>query len=166
MPLPVPVRIDIDTDMLPIADKRLLHPHHNPRWDPASPHALAALLADISARQSPLQSSTLVTDFEDGLELSPPLDSSDDSDTPSPPDVSELVSGRPLPTQSILLSASKKQPAPQEQASGDANGSEPLKQSLRGIFTLWKLSRPQMGIASDAQDKEAFMRLVGEAIGL
>lgn len=165
-PLPVPVRIDSDTpgDVLPIPDIRLLQPHRNPRWDPASPHALARLLADISPRLSPAQSPALVTDFDDDLELSPPLDSSDDSDTPSPPDVSALIGD--VPQREMTLSYAMGEESPRESGPPVDDGSEPLKQSLRGLYTLWKMSRSQKGGSTDAQDKESFMRVVEEAIGI
>lgn len=163
--LPVPVRLDSDTpgEVLPIPNARLLQPHHNPRWDPASPQALARLLAEISPRHSPAHSPALATEFEDNLELSPPLDGSDDSDTPSPPDVLGLIT-EPFKLQmtvpSVVVTADDA-----DATTPVDDEDEPLKQSLMGIYNLWKSGRSRKNITV-TEDKEAFMRIVEEVVGL
>ncbi|KAI0348034.1 hypothetical protein BDW22DRAFT_1350173 [Trametopsis cervina] len=170
-PLPVPARLgasDAFEDAVPIPTMLNVPPQwvHNPRWDPASPQALARLLADISPRMSPPQNAAVVADFEDDFGLSPPLEgSSDDSDTLSPPDVLGLNPTSALEDQKEAL-------APNalgleegiESATPVFEEEEPLRQSLKGLFALWKMSRSQKGITSEEADRTSFMRIVGEVV--
>lgn len=166
--LPVPVRLVSDTsgEALPVPNLAAFSSQwtqHNPRWDPASPQALARLLAKISPRHSPAQSPRLLTDFEDELESSPPMEgSSDDSDTPSLPgsDVLGLISG---PAGEVAADT-----VPEETRGDDEDGAigvsgdeESLKQSLRGLYDLWKRSRSH---STDEKDRQSFMRIVEEIV--
>lgn len=129
-----------------------------------------------------------------GLEeaLSPPsLETSDDSDeTPSPPpgemdrDVlglmrsfaevpsaraaSDLEADREREDDSVkpsqISSSSSKD---EEQDKGEDEGVEALRQSAKGLYALWRAGRVRAGNGgSEAEDKAAFVRIVGDAIGI
>jgi hypothetical protein len=128
--------------------------NHNPRWEPASPQALSRLLAEISPRHSPSQNATIIADFDDSLELSPPLDgSSDESDTLSPPDVLGLIADE-APHQTAA-------PKPSAEEIQDFKG--PMKQSLKGLFTLWKMNSARAGLSEEEQ-RQSFLRVVEDVI--
>lgn len=143
--------------------------HYNPRWGPASPKALARLLAEISPRQSPPQVAAIVADFEDDLELSPPFaGSSDDSDTLSPPDsdVLGLLSGPAAEVEIQNEAVAPAEPTTALRAEEPAHDDEePLKQSLKGLFALWKSSRSQKGVSSEEDLRQSFLRIVEAAVG-
>ncbi|KAI0094919.1 hypothetical protein BDY19DRAFT_982245 [Irpex rosettiformis] len=138
--------------VLNIPPSRWLH-HHNPHCGPASPKALARLLAEISPRQSPPQFAAIIADFEDELELSPPLaGSSDDSDTLSPPDDVLGLIPEPIAENRDEAAASD---VPIEVSREDEHGSstpeieEPLRQSIKGLYALWNSSMSQRGASSE-----------------
>ena len=41
---------------------------------------------------------------------------------------------------------------------------EPLRQSLQGLFALWKSSRSQEGAISEEETRQSFLRIVGEVV--
>lgn len=147
---------------------RWLH-HHNPRWGPACPKALAQLLADISPRQSPPQFAAIVPDFEDDLELSPPLaGSSDDSDTISSPD-DDILGAIPAAADedrfgTVASDVPTEQPPVAQDSLPVSTIEEPLRQSLKGLYALWKSSRSQEGAISEDDQRESFLRIVGEVV--
>lgn len=176
-PLAVPARNDVrdvpgEALHIPNAlndlPPRWLH-HHNPRWGPACPKALAQLLADISPRQSPPQFAAIIPDFEDDLELSPPLaGSSDDSDTISSPD-DDILGTIPARTDedrsgTTASDVPTEQPPAAEATSPVSAIEEPLRQSLQGLFALWKSSRSQEGAISEEETRQSFLRIVGEVV--
>lgn len=192
------------------------------KWEPASPSALARLLADISPRRSPVSFSDELSinehhavDFDGGefgvgrytgfegegpglglgmglglgLEeaLSPPsLETSDGSDeTPSPPpgemdrDVlglmrgfaeapsaraaSDLETDREREDGSVKPSQISSSKEDEEQD----EGAEALRQSAKGLYALWRAGRVRAGKGgSEAEDKAAFVRIVGDAISI
>lgn len=129
-----------------------------------------------------------------GLEeaLSPPsLETSDDSDeTPSPPpgemdrDVLGLMRGfaeAPSARAASDLEADREgeddsvKPSQissslskdEEQDKGEDEGGEALRQSAKGLYALWRAGRVRAGKGgSEAEDKAAFVRIVGDAIGI
>ncbi|KAI0778162.1 hypothetical protein BD413DRAFT_684062 [Trametes elegans] len=89
VPLPVPVRVpseDTYAEPLPIPPSLMARPRTNSRWDPASPTALAKLLASITPRESasasPAPGATF--DMEEVLS-SPTVGGSNDSELSSSP---------------------------------------------------------------------------------
>ncbi|KAI0365226.1 hypothetical protein BV20DRAFT_954754 [Pilatotrama ljubarskyi] len=88
-PLPVPVRVaseDTYAEPLPIPPALVPRPRSNSRWDPASPTALARLLASITPRETPSPSPAADSSFDMEEELSSPtVGGSNDSDLSSSP---------------------------------------------------------------------------------
>lgn len=140
----------------------------NSRFDPASPHLLSHLLSNISPRISPSECPAFVPDLESEPDLSPPRDGSEESDTPSPPDVLGLYSGPAL----LQTSRSKKSHGLDISAvDGPVVAEEDeeemaLKQGLKGLYALWNMSRVRKGILPDDQAKTAFVRIVQDVVGL
>ncbi|KAI0669923.1 hypothetical protein C8Q78DRAFT_976572 [Trametes maxima] len=105
VPLPVPVRVpseDAYAEPLPIPPSLLARPGGNSRWDPASPTALARLLASITPRESALPSPApdAAFDLDENLS-SPTIGGSDDSDLSSSPGLG-LTGVGPTATAAIL----------------------------------------------------------------
>ena len=158
------------------------------KFGPASPTTLARLLEDISPRVPPPdfdeEGLELVTDKlgvpafgeEPHSELSP-LDGSDDSDeTPSPsdnlaeevPGLADIATVKATPHTEITYVEGS---VPASTSSADNINDRPetavdedeeaLRQSIQGLYTLWRLSRTRRGLPID---KEVFMNTVGDAI--
>lgn len=158
-PLPVPVRVvseDTYEDALPIPSGAIIKPSTHFPWDPASPRALSQLLSNISPRGSPhTQSLATSSGFETELEsdiLSPVPESDctsstglgligahDDVDDSSCVQMDTLDDGR-ITTESI---------------------DDGLRDSIRGIYSLWKASRICAINRPDGEtDRDTFLRIV------
>ena len=150
--LPVPVR---DEEILHIPHS-LVKPTGSRRSDPASPKALARLLADLSPRHSP----AVLDDFEDVEalpELSPTL-ASDPSECASDSlGLSTGTEGSPLVHDEL--------PAVLRSRDAEDEDVEPLRQSLKGLYALWKLKRSANGVASEEEARASFLRVVEDVIG-
>ena len=153
--LPAPVR---DEEILQIPHS-FVKPTGSGRSDPASPKALARLLAEISPRQGP----AMLDDLEDEEavpELSPPLDSSDSSESGSDAlglmtSVAASSVGRGEPLMNFATEVAEEE-----------EDVEPLRQSLKGLYALWKLNRSKKGVTSEEEDRALFLRVVEDAISL
>jgi len=154
-------------EILPIPHSFInARPSASSKYDPASPEDLARLLAEISPRRSPLQ---LASDLEIEPELSPPTETSDDSsDNTSPPEsLLGLTAGLPEPTPLFL---NTQEPAIIQDNSSQAitaveDDDEPLRQSIKGLYALWKANKGSKGLSSEKEDRDAFLRIVQDVVG-
>lgn len=153
--------MDTTQDALPIPHS-LSHAANRSPWDPASPQTLARLLADISPRQSPTVASHIDDDASDIP--SPPFESSgsDELETPSP-------NGLGL-TELTEDGESLSPPVNGFEVEGDdLDGETPgfdetdsaLRDSIRGLYALWKSTRRKGRTESD---RDAFMRIIEEVV--
>ncbi|KAH9937662.1 uncharacterized protein B0H18DRAFT_1081778 [Fomitopsis serialis] len=141
-PLPVPARSELyrsHGDMLPIFGS--LAPHGSSRWDPASPRALAQLLAEVPPRATPSPSplSTSETGEVDSDISSPTVGGSNGSDEGSPGYISGLED-RPLAAPRSLAMCTA--------ADNDEAEMGALRDGIRGIWKLWEMGRKRSGTAT------------------
>lgn len=162
-PLPVPIRSEFSDprdEVLHIPSSFVQHTQStgSRRSDPASPKDLARRLAEISPRDEPSH----IADFEDveALELSPPLESDDSSDA-----LGLITSAEASPSGLDEPQGVSELDGAVDLGSADAEDLA-LRQSLKGLYALWKLSRARKGISSSEQeDRAAFMKVVDTVIG-
>ncbi|KAI0639377.1 hypothetical protein C8Q77DRAFT_1044898 [Trametes polyzona] len=161
-PLPVPVRVpseDTYAEPLPIPPSILARPRSNSRWDPASPTALARLLASITPRESATPSPAPGATFDVGDNLSSPtIGGSDDSDSSTSPGLGLSGVDAAVAAAIIAESASMAQAvganhsyfvdgvvgpgASEVTASGAEDEDEAdLRTALEGVWKMWKKSR-------------------------
>ncbi|CCM01963.1 uncharacterized protein FIBRA_04036 [Fibroporia radiculosa] len=165
-PLPVPVRSgfnDSSDDALPIPPSVIRHPNLSSRWDPASPRALAQRLAAVSARSSGSPSPVRFKEAEmvESEMGSPTVGGSSGSDeieeslfvpftrsgeflVPASVDVdrgawkaSDGSTGHSETKASIELEDS----ATESSSEGARMDMEALRDSIRGIWGLWRTAR-------------------------
>lgn len=175
-PHPLPVRIgseDLSDDTSPLPLVAMPRTNINSRWDPASPQTLAQLLATISPRESAPHSPRPSSEYESQPDfLSPPERSSgsDDSMTPSPPALGFVVDDDESPllpkpvSLRIGVDASPDLKKDEEKVlhSGAADTDAALRQSLRGLYALYKI---QNGKGSDEEVlSRAFLRIAEEVV--
>jgi len=150
--LPVPARVDSDTLQIPPSLMRQGRPTGSRMSDPASPKALARLLAEISPRHDP----TVLDDFED---IEAPALESDASDAATSSDdaLGLMTSAEESPVVHEVPSVIN------EDFGAALNGNEEeeaLRQSLKGLYALWKHSRTKKGASSGQESKASFLRIV------
>ncbi|KZT74652.1 hypothetical protein DAEQUDRAFT_659485 [Daedalea quercina L-15889] len=151
-PLPVPARSDLyysHGDTLPMLGS--FPPKGNSRWDPASPRALAQLLAEVPPRASPSPSP-----------LSVPEEADADSEVSSP-----TVGGSSGSDEGSLTSVS----IPGDVSSGAtrlgataddaAEEMRALRDGIRGLWKLWEMGRRKRSEALGSDDdKKLFLEVV------
>lgn len=127
------------------------------RWSPASPKALARLLAEISPRHSPAQEHASLSDLEDEPELSSGLESTASSESVS-------VDALGLITDSISpsFSAAQNDATIMTETEIMEEDDEALRQSIKGLYALWRSNRAHKGYLGD---REAFIRVVQDVVG-
>ncbi|GJE86089.1 hypothetical protein PsYK624_021690 [Phanerochaete sordida] len=156
--LPVPARADSEALQIPPSIMRQGRPTGSRMSDPASPKVLARLLADISPRLTPaalddfgdIEAPALETDTSDEATMSDDALGLVTSDEASPI-LDEIPSGL-----TVDFSA-----APVEK---EAEDEAALRQSLKGLYALWKQSQSSKGAASGSESKAAFLRIVQDVV--
>lgn len=146
---------------MPIPDGMMVRPKMHSKWDPASPHTLARLLATISPRASPLSSSALASglDTETSDITSPTVGGSDGS--------SDLSGSSALGLQDLAM----EHEAPRNDAGEarlDVMGLEELEEdeadllsAVKGVWNLWQKTRRRAGTRLRGEsDKDVFLRTV------
>ncbi|KAI0662803.1 hypothetical protein C8Q70DRAFT_908776 [Cubamyces menziesii] len=161
-PLPVPVRVpaeDTYAEPLPIPATLVSRPRSNSRWDPASPTALAKLLASITPRESASPSPAPDASFDIEEEFSSPtVGGSNDSDLSSSPGLGlsgvgaavaaaiiaeseSLAQAQGVP-RSLLLDgvecANANESGGPITEDGDDDGAADLHAALEGVWKMWK----------------------------
>ncbi|KAI0361652.1 hypothetical protein OH77DRAFT_1508535 [Trametes cingulata] len=175
-PLPVPVRVaseDTYAEPLPISPALAPRPRSNSRWDPASPTALARLLASITPRETPSPSPAADASFDIEEELSSPtVGGSNDSDLSSSPGlglsgVDAAVAATIIAEHESMaraLDAHHSRPMLAEGSSGvqeaDSDSAEDedeadLRVALEGVWKMWKKSKRKAARFDPRDDSEA-----------
>ncbi|EKM61021.1 uncharacterized protein PHACADRAFT_168384 [Phanerochaete carnosa HHB-10118-sp] len=150
--LPVPACVDSEVLQIPPSLMRQERPTGSRMSDPASPKALARLLAEISPRHS----LAVLDDFED---IEAPALESDTSDAATSSDdaLGLITSAEESPVVHEALGATTKEfGAALERDEED----EALRQSLKGLYTLWKQSRNGRGASFGHGSRASFLRIV------
>ncbi|CDO71542.1 hypothetical protein BN946_scf184911.g12 [Trametes cinnabarina] len=183
VPLPVPVRVsseDTYAEPLPILPSMMARPRSNSRWDPASPTALAKLLASITPRESASASPAPVGptyDMDDGSN-SPTVGGSDDSELSSSPGLG--LSGVRAAVAAAIIAESEAMAQARDAAAasfmgtrdvngriglglddGDEEDEGDLRAALKGVWKMWRKSRRATagpGLRDDSEAKETFLR--------
>lgn len=124
--------------------------------DPASPKALARLLAEISPRHSP----AVLDDFED---IEAPALESDTSDAATTFDdaLGLITSAEESP---VVHEAPRAITGEFGAAVEGDEEEEALRQSLKGLYALWKQSRARKGMSSGQGSKASFLRTVQDVV--
>ncbi|KAJ8495850.1 hypothetical protein ONZ51_g1441 [Trametes cubensis] len=184
-PLPVPVRVpaeDTYAEPLPIPATLVSRPRSSSRWDPASPTALAKLLASITPRESASPSPAPDASFDIEEEFSSPtVGGSNDSDLSSSPGLGlsgvgaavaaaiiaeseSLAQAQGVP-RSLLLDgvecANANESGGPITEDGDDDGAADLHAALEGVWKMWKRSRRGAAgsqLSDDGVAREVFLR--------
>lgn len=160
-PLPVPARSELyrsHGDTLPILGS--LARHGNSRWDPASPRALAQLLAEVPLRVSPSPSplSMSETGEVDSDISSPTVGGSNGSDEGSPGSISALEDRPSTALRSLAMCAA---------ADNDEAEMNALRDGIRGLWKLWEMGRRKRSDLQESEDnKERFLEVVRDVVSL
>lgn len=131
------------------------YPTGSRRSDPASPKDLARRLAELSPRHSPV----LIPNLEDvrASEEMSSLDSSDTSDIGSAStDALGLITNAEGSPRGISEFVNNIEVADEDE--------EALRQSIKGLYTLWRLSRSRKGVSSGQDDRAVFMRVIEDTL--
>ncbi|KAJ3475176.1 hypothetical protein NLI96_g12011 [Meripilus lineatus] len=183
-PLSVTARVFSDDgyqDPIPIPPESIIRPITRNPWDPASPETLSRLLSALSPRESRAPSPEPTSDLETELDsLSPPTDASsgtDISEVRSPialglfgDDVSSVDHGHlhePSTLSALDIDVAPGVGMSMNSVRGDIGKDEDdfaLKESLRGLYALWKSVRGTKGVSVKESDKDAFLRMVEEVV--
>ncbi|KAL7285296.1 hypothetical protein ACG7TL_000391 [Trametes sanguinea] len=182
VPLPVPVRVpseDTYAEPLPIAPSMMPRPRSNSRWDPASPTALAKLLASITPRESASPSPAPDATFDiDEESSSPTIGGSDDSELSSSPGLGlsgvgtavaaaiiaeneAMAQARAGPSALLMGTSGVDGPVGLGLQDGSDEDEADLRAALEGVWKMWRKSRRAAAgpsLRDDNGAKEAFLR--------
>ncbi|KAG2023459.1 hypothetical protein CC2G_001113 [Coprinopsis cinerea AmutBmut pab1-1] len=157
IPSPLPVKRNLDQHLegeRVFVTSGSLQPNSTELYNPLvppSPGSLAKRLADLSQRPSSPPMSPIDDDEE----------ASTDSNTTSPTrDAPELEFTGATPVDSPLTAASQNNLAGERNSTTDETDVA-LRQTIQGLYQLWKADRHRTGLSSDT---EAFVALVRSAI--
>ncbi|KAI9063042.1 hypothetical protein FKP32DRAFT_1686352 [Trametes sanguinea] len=178
VPLPVPVRVpseDTYAEPLPIPPSMMPRPRSNSRWDPASPTALAKLLASITPRESASPSPAPDAAFDiDDESSSPTIGGSDDSELSSSPGLglsgvgaavaaaiiaeNEAIAQARDGSSTLLIGTSGVDgPVGLGLQDGRDEDEADLQATLEGVWKMWRKSRRAAagpGLRDDNEAKE------------
>lgn len=137
----------------------------NPRWNPASPRALARLLEDVPPRETPSPGPLLASEGQDaGSESgvsSPTVGGSSGSDQGGPTSLTDQ--------EDVPLTVTGLAPARLVKVIEDGIEAGALRDSIRGIWKLWETGRRKHSALKGADatgDKELFLEIVKDVISL